>query len=1226
VSFNDIADLSGVSPQCTFLESKPEEPDPKSTLYIRRFTTTNADKSQDHTVVGVHIVLAKGNPNQLWETFHVDRGHKLDPLNPHVATRKLEICCDTLEIYGELSIPEAQVSIYARRLVWATADASITTTPLDWAVDKAADAAQGKPGKNGVEGRNAGDLQVFVGAVEPADDARPRFIANGGRGQHPGRGLDGSRGKNMTSYSSVSFTLRDSKISESKATVNFSPAAVYIDYEWRWAVAQWASGKKGEDAFPGNGGDALAPGIPGNGGHGGKFTTNVVQLAKSLRNTGGQAGTKERDYSGGAAGTPTKAGKYRLTLWHNMFGTDSASYELNKYEERTTKRGKDAPAQGPSRGAGKRPEPVFLNAANAWVHPLSLQLMLEFARELFLSGARTELEALLVDYDAALAGTPNDSFSAGHAALWTAAHAEVAAMLQRLRAHLDYFGNRAGYTPLLSLQSSIRLYAEETSRSLRTLLLVRWIDAKERSAEEAQAALADVIREMNADAQKAADQVVRAEAKISDATKQIETLEQQLDGLSNKLEILRNTLLTKAQNDLQQQAQIKFMIRMAAAVCQVIPVGQPVLGTIGSLAGAASEFVGDDGSKAPDTVSKIGDVLTKANKAAEKAKEAKEKAAKEKAKDPDSDAEKAGKSADAWAKVGKGLGPAMSQVSEGIKALQVPASEVEAELQRLESESPEWKELTKEIRELNERKATLFEDLAAGYELLGEGYARIATNASGTFAMKQERSRQLGRLDPAATGYVRQLGQRSRLTLQKYLYLMVKSYETTVFKPIAVDWNLSGITDKVVNLVQPDEGFTAASLDAHAKVLEPLFQQNIDAVRNALLSDFSFGESTITLQFGLSASQTPELLKRFNKTGAITLDPVACGLVLPDQQLARLSSIVLKKLEFDAAGPALPETHNVIVSVQPSNTGAMRKGEQFYAVYSDEPMKWIWTRVASGEVKPGVPSNMAEDMLDLVLGTGSGKIRQKVALPPVWSELNVKVLFSPELPASRRPIITQLYFEFGVDASAAPAQQRVLNVQSLGVTGGAVIDCSSDLARRSAGFESMIRVFTKGARVRMSVPEHAGGAAFDCWDVIGRSIEQTDIRESNVEFTIDDHVLAHCSWTGAHAEEETVVLAQELAPEDVAAIAAEHTDANVRSALTAALSTVAAPQDLPIRVAPRSDATIVGIAPDLNALDVVETAPDGWLLVNHRGVVGWTRTLIALEQPVVTLPATRSTD
>lgn len=353
---NEIVDLSGVSLQQTFLESQPEKPSATSTLYIKRFTTRNADNSQDHIVVGVHIILKKGDPNGLWDALHVDRAtQKLDPQNPRVATRSLLVCCDILEVHGEFCVPEAAVSIYARRLIWASADAAINTSPLDWAVAKAQNASGSQPGKNGAAGRNAGSFQVYLAEVTPADDARPRFVALGGRGQDPGAGQDGSRGKSMSSWSSQSFSVTDSGISTSKATINFSPPAVYIDYEWLWGVIQLASNKQGEDSFPGNGTNALAPGIPGDGGNGGGLATNLKSVVSSFKNAGGAAGAKERDYRGGAAGTPTSCAKYKVKLRHNIFGTDNATNEVNNTGSNTTSKGSDAKAQGPSRGQGSTP-------------------------------------------------------------------------------------------------------------------------------------------------------------------------------------------------------------------------------------------------------------------------------------------------------------------------------------------------------------------------------------------------------------------------------------------------------------------------------------------------------------------------------------------------------------------------------------------------------------------------------------------------------------------------------------------------------------------------------------------------------------------------------------------------------------------------------------------------------------------------------------------------------
>ena len=110
----NMPNLSGVSPQRSFLHSRPDKPSPTSTLYLRRFSTQGGDGRANHTVIGVHVVLAKGDPNGLWEALAIDRStQKVDGENPKVATGSLAIYCDTLEIHGEFALPEASVTVYA---------------------------------------------------------------------------------------------------------------------------------------------------------------------------------------------------------------------------------------------------------------------------------------------------------------------------------------------------------------------------------------------------------------------------------------------------------------------------------------------------------------------------------------------------------------------------------------------------------------------------------------------------------------------------------------------------------------------------------------------------------------------------------------------------------------------------------------------------------------------------------------------------------------------------------------------------------------------------------------------------------------------------------------------------------------------------------------------------------------------------------------------------------
>jgi hypothetical protein len=1234
---SEIADLSTVSPQCTFLESHPQPPEADSTLYLTLSATDNISGGQDHTVVGVHIVLAAGNTNKLWEAFHIDRNAQ--KLN---ATQKkkdsLTICCDTLEVHGELCVPEADVTIYARRLVWASEDAAINTSPLLWELPNAANAQGATPGADGANGRNAGSVRAFVSVVEPSDDRQIRLKACGGQGQNPGEGLNGKPGTSLPdSWTRATFEARIALVGfTNSATVDFDPPAVYIDASWGALGISEAFDPRGSNSFPTSGTDAIAPGIPGDGGGGGNLTTNSRAAIANFRNDGGPAGKKALNRVGGRAGGPSRCARYRVALTEWLGNTDKASFTKTMIAgPNTTTKGKDASAKPARNDRGATPPAAEIDCANAWLHPLSLQAVLEFARDLFLAEARVELQQRLQDYEAALAlPIPKsmehwDDCPWGDAspAQWTAAQTEVASMLTRLNGHLDYFGNPAGYTPLLSLQGSIKLYEGETRRALRTMLLVDWVNAETSKAQDASDMLGALVDGMNEDSSRAADQVTAAEKTLGELASRLSDLEQQLSDKNNALAAKQTELLGQAKTTLQQEALIRSSIKMAGAICQVIPVGQPALGVVGSLAGVAADL-GSDSKGVPDTVSRMGDVISKAREAANKAADANKKAAnpsKEAAdaskKAPDAstgqaakpkDTDTAKKGASAMSTALDGLGPALSQASGAIAASQVPQSAVDAELQRLEAECPEMQQLIDEIRDLNVVMSELFDELTDAFQSLGDGCSRLSSNAAAIVSMQQQRGKQLGRIDHEASLFVQQAGHRSRLTLLKYLYFMVKAYETTMLRSLdTVDWKLSQVTAKINELLQGVKSFDDATLETKAQTLEGLFQDNINVVRQQLLDDASrFSEITMPRPLVLSSTQSPEDVATLNATGHVAIDPFEYGLIDPKTQLARLSDASLDSLEFDPKGPALPDGKQVAIDLVPARVGTLRRAESLYAIYSEAPVRWTWT-FSGGRLEKSPPSKGAKDLLDFILGDGSEKIRQKIARPPFWSALDICVRYLPELPANQKPRITRLQFRLSSDVTSAPNRQSVLMVHPIGLSPGAVVDCSpKDLAGRQAGLGHFMRIYNQGVGVQLSVPA-AFGADFDHWQLLGTSQSNDCISKLTIPVQLTDDVTVQCYWV--HADDR--VARFELTSEQLTRLAQTHPDEGIRESLQVLFARK--PADVPeppapgiaqlIRVEPDDEASVVGLVPPDGIPDVLQEGKNGWREVNYRRVSGWIR-------------------
>jgi hypothetical protein len=433
-----------------------------------------------------------------------------------------------------------------------------------------------------------------------------------------------------------------------------------------------------------------------------------------------------------------------------------------------------------------------------------------------------------------------------------------------------------------------------------------------------------------------------------------------------------------------------------------------------------------------------------------------------------------------------------------------------------------------------------------------------------------------------------------------------------VLRPINVDWKLTEVADKITEILKPENGFNATSLNEYAEAIKPLYQKNLDMVRNRLLDDLSFNETTIALQLGLSSKQTPDIMDTLNNSGSVVINPLAYGLVLPDRQLTRLSNVMLTKLEFDLDGPALPETNNAIVTVKLSHRGIIRKEENLYSVYSDIPREWSSTYLPSGEIIESKPSLENEDILNFLLGEKAQEIKQKVSLPPVWSDLSINVSYSPALLKNQRPRITKLFLEFSVNALPAPENQRVLSVQSIGSMAGAVIKCSPDLAKRSDGLCPMVRIFDKGTSVHLDVFSPVAESTFDSWDIIGGKTDQVGFKQTNVNFQIDDHVIALCHWNFYQNKIQPTVVSHiidTLALKDIAKIAESHEDENTRRELKAFLSAPPQVRDLLMRVEASENASVTGLIPTLSDADILDEKMNGWKKVNYRGIVGWVNTL-----------------
>jgi hypothetical protein len=1093
----------------------------------QRTNRIHPDAPEERTILGITVTIEAGHANGLHHALHTDsKTARVSPDNPTKSIEQLTILCDVLRIDSPLHLPEANVAIFARKIVFGP-DGSLDTSPLPWSTAKVKDATDStKRGEDGAEGRPAGRITLFGGqiAFEPTAKGRTRpagscIYANGGRGQHAGQGKNGTDGKSAAVFDHAHWSMKDSFAGTTHFRPKFNPPAYFVEHQTTFPLipGKMEVGHWGADRAPTSGEDAWPPGTPGSGGDAGQLLTNLPEAINRFTNNPGDEGERARPVTGGRAGEPRSSARYRLQGHYNMLGADPGDVTELEKKVTTTTNGKDFPAKGSKSGQGKRPSPVLRNSPQIWLHPTLLRHVLLFVRDTYLSNDMARVVELLDAYGTTLdQGPPTTADSPWNADLvpqWHAAAAEVASLRLQVNLKEDYFGNPAGYAPLLSLASAWRNYELETSTALRTLLLSNWVEAKAQKKVNLARASEAAIELLNKDSQETVQKMSEAEAELLRLDREEKDLDRALDKAEANLEALRTKLFNEAAADTARKAQITFAVNLGAALLQVVPVGQPWVGMAGQLAPTINDYI--QGGDSKTAIAKAKDTVKEAMEASKKAKaEAKKaaKKAKDEAKDTDGKDKAKAKTPSAWSVAAKGLGPAANMLGNAYKAMQLPEAEIDAALNKLTKKSAEWAKLSEELRDLAEKKASYFAASARATQALSEGYARASTNASAVVSFEAQRNEGLVSLDPSALQFMAELGQRAEKALTASLYLLVRAYETTVFEPAKVDWAMKPVFDKIKALIDADTGQTVHDVLAQATVLEPIFMSNLENLHTGLLKGGISGqrggrvihENSVSRELAIGPDQ-PISLNALNTARELRIDPVRRQLVQPQRQRAFLANVELAKISF--AGP-VPASGNMTLTLTVDDLGIIRVDQHLYALRGDSPRWWQWNYgFGSGVAHPSKPSENARDLLNILFKSEGRDIKQKLARPPLWSNLTLTVSYS-DTPNGAEPAIENLLFRVQCDESIADSKQVVLDVAATDPS--IAIELSNeDLGDRKDGIGNFYRVYSRNTEVALKA-KPSQGWRFLRWEGDGTSNGDT----ITVGLKHDARVTAVCEPVG----------------------------------------------------------------------------------------------------------------
>jgi len=870
-----------------------EPPDPASRFYT---TFSQEDAGEAHfnrkgldddarvmttkvTVVGVKLVIEDNK----------DEGSLYNRLKDRENLRQLILCADEVVIRCELKVPGTDVYLYARRLRFEDDGdkiGRIITTPLPYKAASTRDV--------GLDGQKAGDVHLFVGSLETPGNA-DRIITVGGAGQDPRHGEAGAKGTDVPVW--------NGKVTVEGKEFDFSNDVKKAIAESQFPTGQAIMVHVGEgddpnkrtearfdfpsDQWPGDGKDPVRlPGRNGRGGDGGSvFTQFKDQLESRVKLRAGSYGKVPPFVEPSSPGKPVHAIRFWFLYRRPLFSSPQKVH-FAIMDWRTSQPGKRGEAPTTMRPMPKKGAISPLPAGTGqfhWLRPATVRAVISYANDAYLSGLVKEARELLAVHLQSVKGAAEAD---KEEAAWPILQAELSSLLQRIEGPYDYFGNPAGWVPMLSFQANHQLFKTEMESAVRAMFLAYWIQNTQDRAQAAARMLEEAGKHLRAETEQALADYKAAELKVSNLETEMASIADQIESTRKLVSGMKENLVKQVRKDLQTEQILRASAKILGGVMQLIPVGQPVLGSIGkaatvlgdidvdnpaaSLGGVAGAFAPVMTEMvAPKVQAKAKELFSGLKQAKHLAKTEAETRAEEEKEKFDSEVAKA----ELKKKVKDHLDKkeaAKEGILGGFSQFAVSEDDVKQRLEKVLADTPAYGEAAKAIESLNERKRVFAEDLHATVQAIDVATTTILNNQMAILELRGQRDLRVAQLNLEALQSVQDLGRKARERLLLYQYYLLKSYHYLMLEDLPdMDFRARKLFDAFADMVIPKKNQPSNSVSpdgmltqSQFKILSGVFEEQLRAVAQNIIKQYQHGRKRNTTQSVVEL--TPEQIETLN--------------------------------------------------------------------------------------------------------------------------------------------------------------------------------------------------------------------------------------------------------------------------------------------------------------------------------------------------------------------------
>jgi len=556
-----------------------------------------------------------------------------------------------------------------------------------------------------------------------------------------------------------------------------------------------------------------------------------------------------------------------------------------------------------------------------------------------------------------------------------------------------------------------------------------------------------------------------------------ENIANEISYLQSELQILEQKLLAEAKDntkvDMWRQA-----AQILGTICTICPIGQPILGAVGTGLNMVANY---DPNK-PVDVNQLFD-LAKRFSAEDFTTSAKNYNDACQKLDFNIVNQHNGVMtyADNLNKLFSPMASEMDKVRAVIEGNKASKSEIEAELERLKANCPEYQELIEKIRNLMAKKEAFALQINNAMQetmALSNGVIHDLLAIDGLNYQLTEGN---AVIDQRAVVYLKEMEKRARERLLRYHYYVMKAYEYRMLEAYPGELNLNSMFEKFKTLGSSDGKLTQNDFDA----LKALYEEQLSTVIDSIYKKYVANQPTKSAPVRFELDQ--ERIDQLNNNKMLILNLKDMGIFQPSEENLRIVDFKVYDIQVEKKARSfayldLYMTHSGISKL-------VKNGQTYlfrhYNNDTEHPIEWgVRYDYRYDTVNQIKPSLADASLLKYLMGKRAiGTSDENVVLysrPSAWADIMITKTVNTDEASDL--LIKKLVFEVQYDFVRRPDTMRKLEVQLSDENSKPYISVSSsDKNGRQDGMGEFQRIYSQNQAVTLTAPAQYGSLEFENW-------------------------------------------------------------------------------------------------------------------------------------------------